>query len=244
MDKEENIKLSELLEVCLKFKKQPTDTNEIIVKSLVNKMVIRKYTPLTIKQLNLVLILSQITERMDAVEAGIQVEIGKIIYGLLPHVVNLVNDLDRVSGIASVVDILHEQGIVDYIKKYCLDDYVDFCNMVQNSVHFSNIERLSRVAALLDRESLEEFTNSIYTLKEELTPEKLEMLKSLAVSGSEEFKVLKETIADEVLGDMFKQELNTLLPEDLRKKEDDSEQNKDNGEEKTEESQTEEKNVA
>ena len=99
-------------------------------------------------------------------------------------------------------------GIIDDILEHCEKDYKRLEKMIDETLNFSNILRLTQTVELFDAEKIDEFTQELRNMKNELTPEMLADLKSLAVSGSAEFSVLKEAVADDALGKVMEGDFN------------------------------------
>lgn len=208
MAEQEKIKLTQLLEACLAFEKDPVPANEIKVLEITKLFIYREYIPLVEKQINIATIISAIPDDDDdALVAENWITMGKIIYGLLGYVVNLENDLDRVGLTPAVIDILYRNNIIDSILEHCEKDYKRFEKMLDDVINFNNIFKLTQTASIIGGERLETFIKELRELKQDLTPELLEQLKSLAVAGSPEFAVIKEAVLDEAIGNTLKGDL-------------------------------------
>lgn len=209
MKEQEKIKLTHLLEACLDFTKDPTPANELKVVEITKLFSYREYIPLVEKQVQVAAILGGIPgDDNDALVYENWLVLGKVVYGVLAYVVNLENDLDRVAMTPAVVDLLYQMGIIDDILEHCEKDYRRLEKMIEETLNFSNILRLTQTVELFDAEKIDEFTQELRNMKNELTPEMLADLKSLAVSGSAEFSVLKEAVADDALGKVMEGDFN------------------------------------
>lgn len=218
------IKLTELLEACLDFKRDATPENEARINVLIDQMIIRSYQPISQKQVNVALILGLLSEeeQHDVVAAATKITIGKAVLGVLGYVVNLDNDLDRASFVPGVADLLYEFGVIDAVLEHASKDYARFEAMLQEAMNFSNLFNLANTAALMSVESMEEFVKSVREFKTELTPEMLADLKAIAVAGSPEFQALKETLMDEALGTALESDFASLKPRSKEVKEEDT----------------------
>lgn len=208
MAEQEKIKLTHLLEACLAFEKDPSPANEIAILEITKLFVFREYIPLVEKQVQLASIIAAIPDDDDdALVAENWVTMGKVIYGVLNYVVNLENDLDRIGLTPAVIDILYRNNIIDSILEHCEKDYKRFEKMLDDVINFNNIFRITQTASIIGGERLEAFIKELRELKQDLSPELLEQLKSLAVAGSPEFAVIKEAVLDEAIGNMMKGDL-------------------------------------
>lgn len=201
MAEQEKIKLSELLADCLAFEKDPTPANEIKVLEKTQLFVYREYIPMVEKQIQIATIIAAIPgEDDDALAAENWITMGKVVYGLLSYVINLENDLERFGLTPAVIDTLYRNNIIDSILEHCEKDYKRFEKMLDDVINFSNLFRITQTASIIGGDRLEAFIKELRELKQDLSPELLEQLKSLAVAGSPEFAVLKEAVADDAIG--------------------------------------------
>lgn len=226
----EKIILTDLLEACLDFKREPTPKNEAIIRSITDRFIIKEYIPLPEKIVQVSLILGNITsDTLDQFEAESWLVIGKVVYGVLGYVANLENNLDKLSMSTQVVDLLYEMGVIDEVLKHCEKDYRRLDKMVDESLNFTNIFRILETTRLFSKDNIDDFVKEIHSFKTDLTPEMLENLKSIANASSPEFQAFKETMIDEVLGRAMDVDLNSLKPEP--EEESKEEQKKDEEEE-------------
>lgn len=218
MEEQEKIKLTDLLAACLAFEKDPTPTNEIKILEITKLFTFREYIPMVEKQIQIAAIISAIPgEDDDALVAENWITMGKIVYGLLNYVINLENDLDRFGLTPAVIDALYRNNIIDAILEHCEKDYKRFEKMLDDVINFNNIFRLTQTASIIGGERLEKFIQELRDLKQDISPELLEQLKSLAVAGSPEFAMVKEAVLDEAIGNAMKGELE--MATEVEKKE-------------------------
>lgn len=223
MAEQNTIKLTHLLEACLDFTKDPSPANELKVVEITKLFVYREYIPLVEKQIQIAAIIGGIPgDEYDALVCENWLVMGKIVHGVLSYVVNLENDLDRAAMTPAVVDLLYKMGIIDDILGHCQKDYERLEKMVDDVVNFSNLFRLVQTAELFDPSALAEFTKELREMKQELTPEMLKDLKSFAVSGSPEFEILKEAVADEAIGKAMEGDFNFATKKNEEKPEKES----------------------
>lgn len=207
----EKIKLSEILDICLEFKQNPTRENEDKLNKMMMDMKIVTYLPLLKKNWSLVYILNAVdSSDGDPVENAILMYNAKIIYGLFNYVLNFENDIPIHSLTYGIIDILHEVGLVDYILKFCKSDYEVLESLLKDTVNFANINSLSKLGEVFSKNNVEEIANTVRELKSELTVEKLKNLKSLMNSSDPMWKVFKETVADDVMDNIRNKELEEI----------------------------------
>ena len=200
MAEQEKIKLTELLEACLDFKKEPTPKNELAIKTIVNRFVIKEYLPMNEKFVQIALILNTVTsDELDPLEAETWLSIGKIVYGILAYVDNLENDLNRLSLSGAIVDLLYEMGVIDGVLSHCEKDYLRMEKMLEETINFTNIFRIVETTSMLDSASIDNFVKEIHSFKNDLTPETLEKLKSIVNASDPAFQSLKEILVDQAL---------------------------------------------
>ncbi len=205
----EKLQLSALLGACLEFKAEPTDQRKAVIDKMLSDMQIVSYLAQKYKETCLIAVLSVSgAENANAVAMGINLSVAKIIYGLLPYVINLENDLDFAALNAGAVDLLYEMGIVSYILNICKDDYERLVSLIDSTVNFSNLLKLADLANVFTPDNVDKFTETVRDLRTELTPEKLKELNSIVAAGSVEWKALKETVADDAISNMMEQEFH------------------------------------
>ena len=106
MEEQNKIKLTDLLEACLEFKRDPKPENELAIKAITNRFIVKEYIPLADKIAQVALIMGLVhSDNLDQFEAETWVVIGKVVYGIMAYVDNLENNLDRLSMSATVVDL-------------------------------------------------------------------------------------------------------------------------------------------
>jgi len=230
----EHIKLSDIIHACLDFKLNPSEEAEEEINRYINQLEVKTYLPLTNKEFATICILGCIPEKADAGEAALNIEAGKVFYGILQYVVNL--DIDISYGLIApaMIDALYEFGVIDYILDFCEKDIERLWKMLDEILTFANIQKIVEIPNLMSDEKLEEVAKAIKDFRTELTPEMLERLKTISTNVSDEFQTLKETVATTVHDAVMDKAYNELQgkPEDAVLEEEAEEEVK---EEKTEE---------
>lgn len=223
---EEKIKLTEVLEACLDFKRDPTAQNEMAIKKYIDRFIIKEYIPLSEKIVQIALIMGNISsEKLDQFEAESWLAIGKVVYGIMYYVDNLENNLDKLSMSAPVVDLLYEMGVIDEVLKHCEKDYIRFEKMLDETMNFSNIFRIVETTSLYNSDNIADLVKEILEFKKILTPEMLADLKSIANSADPAFTALKETVVDSALNKVLDVDSKEL--EQASKPEEQKEENKE-----------------
>ena len=210
MNDNNTIKLSDLLLTCLDFTADPSSENEQKLVELRSKLTVRVYLPLEEKVAAMTAILNALSLDGDnedfpnVVDLTSQLERYKIILGLLcGYCVNLENDLKMTSIKNTIVDVLYSTGIIDSILEGCEKDYGRLCHMVEEALNFSHIYQLLNSVSMIDDEHLEEYGNTIKSLKETLTPETVEFLRDAMVAGTPEYNTLTKGINDEFVKEVM-----------------------------------------
>ena len=217
---DEAIKLSELIEACEEYDKELESGKEDGPKKeeflkIFSKMRVIPYLTIQDKTVSLTYVMAncESSSKINIVETEVKLHIAKIIFGLLRYVVNLENDLDFSVFSPAVVDLLFKFNIIDSVLQHCGADYARFEKMVDEAINFSNLMKLADIATLFVPERIDEFVKEVRSLKEDLTPERIKDLKSIATLGSPEWAALKQTVADEVLGKIMDSDFEKLKTE-------------------------------
>lgn len=197
---DKKIQITDILNACLDFKKDPTTANELKITELKEKMILREYIPLQEKTTIMALILGLIPDtEYNAFTAAQWVVMGKYIYGLLSYAINLDNNLDRLLLTPSVIDLLTEFGFFDTIMNHCAKDYGRLEQMVDEALNFSNIFKLTETMSLIDTENLTNFVKEIREFKKEFTPEMLKDFKAIIAKTSPLTTALQETLVEDAV---------------------------------------------
>lgn len=215
---EEKIKLSDLLLSCADFIEDP-QLNEANMASMISKIQVRSYIPLGDKAKYVRAILDS-AELIDEniVLLAMNLELGKAIYGLIcGYCINVENDLDVSSVQLGVYDLIYQTGLADEILKYCERDYKIFCNLVDSAVNCSNVFNVMQAFSSVNPDNIEAFGDIIDSLKEELTPEKMDFLKKVYTAGTPESRVIPEVLAEKALSEALGEDVSTLIEKSTEK---------------------------
>ena len=213
----EKIKLSELLLACQDFKSNPTDANFAPISKICGQLQVREFLPLMDKQLAMVNVLYRVLEQdKDAVAIQCNLEVAKIVCGLLKYVINLENDLGEEPLLnAAVYDILYECGVVAAILDFCEEDYLNFCKMIDGAINFSNIFRMEKVAALMTPENLQEFINATKDLELAISSDKIKELAKIYESADDSRALFADIVKQAALNKALapKAEIQPVSPD-------------------------------
>lgn len=223
----EKFKLSDILEICVDFKNDPTEENHKRIQNMLSQFEVRQYLPLINKELAVISVLSCVSDSMDAIDAEMNYVAGKVVFGLMQYVINIEVDLQFGMIPLSIIDALYEFEIVDYILQFCEKDYSRLEKMMDEAINFSNMDRICHVPSLLSDDKLEEFTKSLKEFKEELSPEVLEAVKALSSETSPEWRVTRDILGELMVSNSFDKDLELL---DNNKDEDEEEEEEESQE--------------
>ncbi len=218
---EEKIKLSKLLNVCLRCKYEPENQDNFQeLQNLLNQMIIRQYIPLIEKEIMILSIISTSEQGTDFIDSEMRLELGKVIFGLLGYVVNFENDIEFETLSYGVIDTLYELDVIDHILEFCKKDFERLEKMLYNTLNFSNIEKIAKMSEYLSTDKLDEVANTLKNLKSELTPEMLEAIKVISTDTSPEWKETQNMFKEFLTQNMLKKEFETLgTPKEVKEEE-------------------------
>lgn len=198
--------ISEYLDLCLKFKDNPTDENEKKIRDFINNIEVKEYVKIKDKVISIVSIVTSIPENYDSGAAAAMVEMGKVVYGLFKYAVNLECDLDTIALLTyGVYDELKEHGLVKFIQSKCEEDYKVLTTMLDSMLNFENIYRLVNSKNLTSSEEFGKWLEQMNQWKEGLTPELVHDLATIASLDGDSFDELKQQIAEKSLDEFKKQ---------------------------------------
>lgn len=183
MDK---IKLSEYVNAALAFDKDPTDENLEKVKKTINRIQVREYVNLNEKQIIMIDMLRTLSDDFDAVGSAIALERQKTVKGLLAYCVNVEDDLGEMDVFPTTVDMIYQYGLMDYVLEAAGPDYWRLCEMLDNSIQFSNIYRLIETTQLFDDDYYDKWLKAMDELKNQLDSDSLrELMKASSEAGGD-----------------------------------------------------------
>lgn len=228
----ENIKLSELLTLLLEFKKDPKPEKEIEIQNKILQFQVKPYMDIIDKKLALVSICNPIFNDYyrDGIELSAQLEMNKVVFGLLDYVINLENDLVGAAADQPFYDVLVEFGVVDHILEYCEKDYRRLEKMVDDTLNFANVQKITETAQYLKPENIESFKDVLRQMKKDLTPEMIADIKQIINAESPEWQAFKETVGDQILDQTInakaEQTLNDYIKEKKKEPQEESKEDK------------------
>lgn len=217
---EEKIKLSELLNVCLKCKFHPEiQDNFTELQALLSKMLVRQYLSLVDKELIILSIITVSEQGTDFIDSEMRLELGKLIFGLFGYLVNFENDIEFETLSYGLVDTLYELDVVDHILSFCQKDFNRLEKMLYNTLNFTNIEKIAKISEALSSDKIDEITSSLKGLKQDLTPEMLEAVKAISADTSPEWKTTQDMFKELLSKNLWEKEIQTLKEKKQEKEE-------------------------
>ncbi|MBO7691884.1 MAG: hypothetical protein J6T10_04525 [Methanobrevibacter sp.] len=202
----EELKFSEYIEKCLDFEKNPEDQTKIEeIKNFLDKIEVKEYLPMKEKELIMMNILDTLHQDYDAPGAAMILEHGKVIYGLLGYCVNLDNDLPIINYNYFCVDAIYKYGLYDTVISYCEKDYNRFLKMLDETINFTNIYRITQTAALFNEEAYENWKKGIQDLKDSLNSEDIKSFLEIVDAENEDIKDLVTSLQDLALNQANKE---------------------------------------
>lgn len=206
------VKLSELLLAILEWKKNPADEKAYQhVNDMISRIGVKESLSLIEKKVAMVDALSVVTSPdLDAVDAEVELTMGKFFYGVLAYATNFENDLGADAVDETIYDYLTNLfHLDDYIlgtgqySQGCYADYIKLEKMIDGAINFSNVFRIANTAELMSSENLDKFHEAINELNHELTPERIAQLKSITVDAEPGWEALKGTIGDAITSEVM-----------------------------------------
>ena len=145
------LKLSDYLNLSLKFIDDPTSENEMAITDWLSQLQIRDYLPIKQKAMLMMQILMKVDQAYDAPGAAIHIAMAKVAIGLIGYCANVENDIDVMALTMGVYDNIHMYGLAKAIKNVASEDYHTLCEMVDNALDIAHVKELTDTAALFSR---------------------------------------------------------------------------------------------
>ena len=173
--KQEVVHLSEYLQIGLDLAagKTTPEEGQAAFDNFFAKLVIKPYIKHKEKIIHLAKALFKLDALNDEVTCAAYLEMARVTHGLLPYCVNLDNDVDVLKGLYVVYDAIRENGLYDYILRFCKEDYQIFSQMLTDAVNIGHIQQLLDSVAALSGEEFEKWEQELRSFKDVLTPELL-----------------------------------------------------------------------
>ena len=201
---EENLKLSDYLDLCLKFEEDPSEENEQNLQKFLTDLQVKEYMPITDKMIIMVDILSGISSEFSETGTAGFLEVGRVIKGLLSYCFNLDNDIEILSVLYTVYDKIRIHGLYETIISHCREDFALFTQMLRDAVNISHIQQLSSTAELFDGAAYDEWVVTMNEMKKYLTPEILTALKAFNSPNTPEAEELLKQLAEKGVAEDFR----------------------------------------
>ena len=195
VDGQTTLRLSDYLDLSLKFITDPTPENELAITDWLGQLQIRDYLPIKQKSMLMMQILLKVDQAYDAPGAAIHIEMAKVAIGLISYCANVENDIDAMALTMGVYDNIQIYGLAKAIKGVAAEDYRVLCGMVDNALDIAHVKELADTAALFNDAEYDKWIDVMKQLREELTPEILEGMIAMGNLTSPEFKDLGKALS-------------------------------------------------
>lgn len=192
---QETLKLSDYLKLCLAFETDPSDENLTAIREFLSKLQVIEYMPLKDKMVVVAAILSSLPKDSDEIGIASQLEIGRVMRGLLSYCANLETDVGILGALYVSYDYVHIHGLYSHIESHCHDDFLRFSALLDNSLNVSHIERLVSTVSLLSDADYEQWRALMDDMKQTLTPELIESFTRLSANGDQYVQDMIDEIA-------------------------------------------------
>ena len=193
----EELKFSDYVIMCSDFEKNPENTELLEkIEEFVSKIEVREYLPLKDKEMVTMEIITSISPDFDAPAVAAFLEVGRISKALLTYCVNLEIDLPIMSYNYFITDAIYEYGLYDAIYSRCEKDFNRLSKMIDDVVNASNIYHITETASLFDKESYENWIDSMNKLKDTLDSDSVKALLEVIGTESIEGKDLLTAIGE------------------------------------------------
>lgn len=230
------IKLTEVLTAILEFKKNPTEETNAKVHEYMQKLQVIPYLSINRKIICASIIAANIFNvDRDAMQSAVHLTVAETMYGILEYCVNLENDLDSYVVDETIYDAMCDFGFIDYVLSFCGKDFERLCDLVDKMINFSNIYKIVETAEYFRSDNIDALVKQLEAARKELTPEMLANMKSILNGQSPEWQAWKESVGDEVLGNVLDKDIDYLTRKSTPRKDDEEDENEDEGDESEEE---------
>lgn len=192
---QETLKLSEYLKLCLAFEQDPSDENLAAIREFFSKLQVVEYMPLKDKMVVIAAILSSLPKDSDEIGITSQLEIGRVVRGLLAYCVNLEVDVGILGSLYVTYDYIHIHGLFDHVEKRCHDDYARLGELLNNSLNVTHIERLVSTVSLLSDADYDQWRALLADMKQTLTPELIGSFTQLSANGDQTVRDMIDDIS-------------------------------------------------
>jgi len=209
---EEKILLSEILSLAVQMRTNPSDETAKQLDSIINKLIVRTYIPTASKGTIAAAIIDLVVTQpeLDAITGSMQLYIGKYFYGILGYLVNCEDDVSVKPITTGVVDNMFSSGLIDYVLRFCNNDFQKLEHMIDDCMNFNNILRLLESCSYFNNDNLNKYEQLIKDFQETLTEPKLKYLNDLFINQSDDFKQLKQLLSETAMDRVNNIELDSV----------------------------------
>lgn len=197
------LKLSEYFDLCVAFETEPQNPNrQIDIDDFLSQLIVKEYLPIKDKVMAAMKIASTISDNYDAAFAAGQLEISRVVNGLLLYCSNLENDLGTLALTFACYDAIQIHGLAESVYSRCAKDYDCFVKMLDSMIDISNIKSLTRTAQLINYGDYDKWIETLEDYKKTLTPDLIKQLIAFNEQTSGVARGVRD-LADKVAEEMY-----------------------------------------
>ena len=214
-ENDDTIKLSELISTLAAYGENPFGDAQKAFDALKAKMSIVPYRRLTDKAASVVQILNSIVAD-NVLDYVIDVPCAEFVYGLLPYITNLEDDVTgkmfvgkdgkplldggKQAAVSLVdpafYDIADHAGFTDYIRSYCEADYAELCHLVDMALNWRDVDKLDKFASDVSPEKMDETIKAVRAFKGLLSSDDLKNMAQIVSAADPAWLATKKAMAD------------------------------------------------
>ena len=171
MEGVENLKITDVLDVCADYLDDPTKQENIDnFENMKQKLVVRKMLPLLFKEDVLTKVLASIESYGDELYGYCSALELSLTFNALMAYTNIDLMIDSALKDYGYYDLIWMSGLADYILEFCKDDYNHLKEMVYQMLNFSNLKELFSALNGVDTEALDRLTKEVNETRTHIDP--------------------------------------------------------------------------
>ena len=171
MEGVENLKITDVLDVCADYLDNPTKQENIDnFENMKQKLVVRKMLPLLFKEDVLTKVLASIESYGDELYSYCSALELSLTFNALMAYTNIDLMIDSALKDYGYYDLIWMSGLADYILGFCRDDYNHLKEMVYQMLNFSNLKELFNALNGVDTEALDRLTKEVNETRTNIDP--------------------------------------------------------------------------
>lgn len=198
IDKNGDITMQEILEICTDFLLNPEE-QEVAEKfdDLRARLVIRPYLSLEQKEI----VLSKTIEDIvafdtEAFHFAVGLELSLTFNCLMAYVTNLDYDMPSFYKIPQFYDTIWVSGLGEYIVQYCEKDYEHLKDMVYQMLSFTNLKMLLSEISDISGDSINKLTQEFKSYKMNMNPDLIKNLADITRANDSLLHDIKDNIIE------------------------------------------------